>query len=66
MPYRDRLNRWLVVRLLPNMQRSVVARCRNCSDADGYLHILRQLMPDATFIVVFDGDADSSPQDRRE
>ena len=66
MPYRDRLNRWLVVRLLPNMQRSVVARCRNCSNADGYLHTLRQLMPNATFIVVFDGDADSSSPDRRE
>lgn len=66
MPYRDRLNRWLVVRLLPNMQRIVVARCRNCSDADGYLHILRQLMPDATFIVMFDADADSSSHDRRE
>ena len=60
MPYRDRLNRWLVVRLLPNMQRIIVARCRNRSDADGYLHILRRLMPDGTFIVMFDGDADSS------
>jgi len=60
MPYRDRLNRWLVVRLLPNMQRIVVARCRNGSDADGYLRTLRRLIPDGTFIVVFDGDTDSS------
>ena len=59
MPYRDRLNRWLVVRSLPNMQRIIVARCRNRSDADGYLHILRRLIPDGTFIVVFDGDTDS-------
>ena len=66
MPYRDRLNRWLVVRSLPNMQRIIVARCRNCSDADGYLQILRQLMPDGSFIVMFDGDADPASQDDRE
>ena len=34
MPYRDRLNGWLVVRLLPKMQRVVVSRFRNHSEAD--------------------------------
>jgi len=54
MSYRDSLNCWLVVRLLPNLQRKVVARCRTRSDADGHLRVLRRLMPDAEFTVVFD------------
>ena len=56
MPYRDCLNRWLVVRLLPNMQRKVVARCRTQSDADGHLQILRRLIPNAKFAIMFDSD----------
>ncbi|MBW4657663.1 MAG: hypothetical protein KME15_03240 [Drouetiella hepatica Uher 2000/2452] len=63
MPYRDNLNRWIVVRLLPKMQRIVVARCRNESDADGYARVLRRLMPEATFIVVFDGDLPTETQE---
>lgn len=63
MPYRDHLKRWLVVRLLPNMQRVVVARFRTESDADGYLKIVRRLTPDGQFLVVFDGDPDGSLAD---
>lgn len=54
MPYRDRLNGWAVVRLLPNFQRVVVARFRTESDADGHCQSLRRLLPEAKFIVVFD------------
>jgi hypothetical protein len=54
MSYRDSLTSWLVVRLLPNMQRKVVARCRTRSDADGHLQVLRRLMPDAKFAIAFD------------
>lgn len=54
MSYRDSLYCWLIVRLLPNMQRKVVARCRTRSDADGHLQALRRLMPDTEFTVVFD------------
>jgi hypothetical protein len=54
MPYRDRLNGWAVVRLLPNFQRAVVARFRNPSDAEGHFQQLCRLIPDAKFIVVFD------------
>jgi hypothetical protein len=59
MPYRDDLNRWLVVRLLANMQRVVVARYRTQSDADGYLRVIQRLIPDGKFLVVFDGDTKS-------
>ncbi|BAZ53178.1 hypothetical protein NIES4103_58500 [Nostoc sp. NIES-4103] len=59
MPYRDNLNRWLVVRLLANMQRVTIAHYRKQSDADGYLRAIQQLIPDGKFLVVFDGDKKS-------
>ena len=54
MLHRERLNPWIIVRLLPKMQRIVVGRFRNWSDADGHLRILQQLIPGAELIVVFD------------
>ncbi|NJO41347.1 MAG: hypothetical protein HC769_06480 [Cyanobacteria bacterium CRU_2_1] len=60
MTYADRLNHWAVVRLLPNLQRVTIARFHKRSDADGYAQALRRLIPDATFIVLFDlGDRGS-------
>lgn len=56
MPYVDRIRRWAVVRLLPNMQRVTVARFVKESDADGYAVALRRLDPTATVIVVFDAE----------
>jgi hypothetical protein len=56
MPYKQRLNRWLVVRLLPNMQRITVAHFFRHSDADGYLRIIGQLIPNAQFVIVFNAD----------
>ncbi|EGJ29868.1 hypothetical protein LYNGBM3L_58990 [Moorena producens 3L] len=32
----------------------VFARFRNCYDAKGYLQTLKQLVPDAKFLIVFD------------
>jgi hypothetical protein len=45
---------WCVVRHLPNLQRLVVARFHRESDADGYLQVLRRLLPAVTHIVVYD------------
>ncbi|MEP6517223.1 hypothetical protein [Microcoleus vaginatus] len=56
MPYKQRLNRWLVVRLLPNMQRITLAHFFRHSDADGYLRIVGQLIPKAQFVIVFNAD----------
>ncbi|HEY9798229.1 MAG TPA: hypothetical protein V6D30_21530 [Leptolyngbyaceae cyanobacterium] len=56
MPYRERLNPWVLVRLLPNMQRMTVAQYRTRSDADGHLEIIRRLMPNAEFVVMFNPD----------
>ena len=63
MPYRDRLRRWIVVRLLPNMQRITVARCVGKSDADGYVQIMRRLVPEAQFVVMFDPEERSLTED---
>lgn len=52
--YRDRLQHWAIIRLLPNMQRITVARFRKRSDADGHLRFLQQHITQATFLVVFD------------
>ncbi|MBE9005351.1 hypothetical protein IQ259_09915 [Fortiea sp. LEGE XX443] len=52
--YKERLNGWAIARLQPDAQREIVARFRSRSDADGYMQRLRQMMPDASFMVVFD------------
>ncbi len=62
MPYKERLNAWVLVRLLPNMQRITVGQFRTRSDADGYLEILRRLIPNAKFVVMFNSDALQLPQ----
>jgi hypothetical protein len=62
MPYRERLNPWVLVRLLPNMQRITVGQFRNRSDADGHLEILRRLIPNAKFVVMFNTEVLQPPQ----
>ncbi|NEQ83116.1 MAG: hypothetical protein F6K26_23720 [Moorea sp. SIO2I5] len=54
MSYSERLHPWVIVRLLPRMQRVVVARFRKRSDAEGHLKALKRLMPDAQFVIIFD------------
>ncbi len=39
MTYSKRLSPWVIVRLLPNMQRIVVGRFRTRSDAEGHLQV---------------------------
>jgi hypothetical protein len=52
--YKQRLNSWAIARLLPDTQREIVARFRSRSDADGYMQHLSQVIPNASFMVVFD------------
>ena len=54
MTYQERLAHWAIVRLLPNFQHVVIARFRSRSTADSYAMRLRQLIPSADFIVLFD------------
>ncbi|NEN99642.1 MAG: hypothetical protein F6K50_30445 [Moorea sp. SIO3I7] len=69
MTYSQRLYPWAVVRLLPKMQRVVVGRFRNRSDAEGHMQALKRLMPDGKFIIVFDigqGIEEGSSEENRE
>lgn len=56
--YLKQLNPWAIARLLPNCQRTIVGRFRRRSDADGHLHCLRQIIPHASFVVVFECQPD--------
>lgn len=54
LTYWNRLHPWCIIRLLPKMQRTVVARFRRRNDAEAHLKILRQLSPDAEYLIIFD------------
>ena len=62
--YRDRLHTWAIARLLPNLQRIIVGRFRSRSDAEGHLQRLKQLIPQAKFILVFDCQPDNNKSNR--
>ncbi len=54
MTYKDQLQPWCIVRLLPNLQRLVVARFRRRSDAEAHLQILQQLGSSTNYAIIFD------------
>ncbi|MFM9264078.1 hypothetical protein [Tychonema sp. BBK16] len=56
---------WCIVRQLPNMQRLVVARFHRRGDADGYIQILRRLLPTTKHAIVFDLTGDEKLPDVR-
>lgn len=53
--YRDALSPWCIVRLLPQMQRITVARFRRRNDADAHVRVLRHLIPEGIYVILFDG-----------
>ncbi|GET38332.1 hypothetical protein MiSe_30880 [Microseira wollei NIES-4236] len=55
MSYLDQLHPWCIIRFLPNAQNITVCRLRRRSDAEAHLQILRQMVPTATYKIVFDG-----------
>lgn len=54
MTYFDKLHPWQIIRLLPNMQRLVVARFRRRNDAIAHLQVLSRLTPSRKYTIVFD------------
>lgn len=52
--YHDRLHPWCIIRLLPEMQRTVIARFRKRNDAEAHLKVLQRLTPEAAYTIVFD------------
>ncbi|NJR23219.1 MAG: hypothetical protein HC786_14195 [Richelia sp. CSU_2_1] len=51
---KSNIHPWCIVWQLPNMQRLVVARFHRRGDAEGYLQILRRLLPQTKHAIVFD------------
>ncbi|MFB2981394.1 hypothetical protein [Microseira sp. BLCC-F43] len=41
-------------RPLPNLQSPIVARFRHRSDAEAHLQVLRRLIPNVTYQIIFD------------
>lgn len=54
MTYYQQLHPWCIIRLLPQMQRQVVARFRRRNDAEAHMKALRQLEPAANYAIIFD------------
>lgn len=52
--YLQQLKPWCIIKPLPNMQRIVVGRFRSLSDAEGHLQVLRGLIANASYCIVFD------------
>jgi hypothetical protein len=54
MSYQEKLNPWVISKLLPNMSQLTVNRFRRRNDADAYLKVLKQMHPHAKFAITFD------------
>jgi hypothetical protein len=54
MSYKDKLNPWCIIRPVSNVQMRIVGRFRRRVDAEGHRKILRQLIPNVPFEIMFD------------
>lgn len=54
MTYQQRLNPWVVNKLLPNLKQLTVSRFRRRNEAEAYLKAMKQMQPQSTFALLFD------------
>lgn len=54
MTYRDKLNPWCIIRPVSTVQMRIVGRFRRRSDAEGHLQILKRMIPNVPFEIMFD------------
>ena len=54
MTYKAQLYPWCIIRPFPNMRVQIVGRFRNRSDAEGHLQVLKRLMPNVPYQIMFD------------
>ncbi len=54
MNYKDKLNPWCIIRPISSVQMRIVGRFRRRSDAEGHLQILKRMMPNVPFEIMFD------------
>lgn len=54
MTYKDRLSPWCIIRHLPNSQRMVVCRSRRRNDAEEHVRLLKRMVQDGEYSIIFD------------
>ena len=54
MSYKDKLSPWCIIRPMSDVQMRIVRRFRRRVDAEGHLKILKQLIPNVPFEIMFD------------
>jgi hypothetical protein len=54
MTKKAQLYPWCIIRPFPNMRTQIVGRFRNRSDAEGHLQILKRLIPNVPYQIMFD------------
>jgi hypothetical protein len=54
MTYKDKLNPWCIIRPISNVQMRIVGRFRRRSDAEGHLQVLKRMIPNVPFEIMFD------------
>ena len=54
MSYKDKLNPWCIIRPVSNVQMRIVGRFRRRSDAEGHLQILKRMIPNVPFEIMFE------------
>ncbi len=54
MTYLQRLHPWCIIRPFSDMRTLIVGRFRRRVDAEGHLRILKQMMPNVSFEIVFE------------
>ena len=54
MTYNTQLYPWCIIRPFPNMRTQIVGRFRRRSDAEGHLQILKRMIPNVSYEIMFD------------
>lgn len=57
MSYQEKLSPWVVYRQLANLQQIEIARFRRRNDVEEYLKVVRRMVPQAEFEIVYEVDS---------
>lgn len=60
MTYKDRLSPWCIIRHLSDSQQQVVGRMRRRNDAEEHLRLLKRMVPNGDYSIIFDPMLDSA------
>ena len=66
MTYLKQLYPWCIIKPLPNLQRLIVARFRRRNEAEAHLQVIRRLMPEITYTIIFDSMPDREENDESD